>query len=84
MAAGDAPPQRPAFADEVVLADELIEAPRTHPGGQRLALGRWLEERLVTGADGTAGSGHVPPMVARWMGLSTAASLMWMWWCAIS
>lgn len=46
MAAGKTAAQRSALADEVVLADELVEAPRSHPGGQRLALRRWLEERL--------------------------------------
>ena len=65
VATGDAPAQRTALADEVRLADELVEAARAHPGGQRLALGRWLEERLRAGADGTSGGGHVPPMVAR-------------------
>ena len=39
-----------ALADEVLLADELVEAPRAHPGGQRLALGRGLEQRLRAGA----------------------------------
>ncbi len=37
-----------ALAHEVGLADELGERPRAHPGGQRLATGRGLEEgRLV-------------------------------------
>ena len=56
----------PRSPTRCVLADELVQAARPHPGGQRLALGRWLEERLGSGADGTAGGGHVPPMVARW------------------
>ena len=64
--AGDAPPQRAALTDEVRLADELVQAARAHPRGQRLGFGRWLEERLGSGADRTAGGGHVPPMVARW------------------
>jgi hypothetical protein len=57
MAAGETAPQRPALTDEVVLADELVEAARSHPRGQRLALGRWLEQRLGTGAacPGTSG-----------------------------
>ena len=38
------------LADEVFLADKLIEGTRAHPGGQRLSLGWWLEERLRTGA----------------------------------
>ena len=46
MASGDAAAERAAFADEVLLADELRERPRSHPSGERLALGRWLEERL--------------------------------------
>src|SRR5918995_2665550 len=62
VAAGDAPAQRSALADEVLLADELLEVARAHPGGQRLAFGRWLEERLRTGAHGAAGSGAGPPM----------------------
>lgn len=65
MAAGDAPAQRAALPDEVRLADELVQAARAHAGGQRLAFGRWLEENLGSGADGTAGGGHVQPMVAR-------------------
>ena len=66
MTAGDAPAQGSALADEVILAHELGEAARAHAGGQRLALGRWLEERLGTSSDRTARGGHVPPMVARW------------------
>ncbi len=50
VAAGDAPPQRSALADEVFLPDELLEVPRAHPGRERLALGRGLEERLGSGA----------------------------------
>ena len=46
VAAGDAPAQRTSLADEVLLPDELLEVPRSHPGRERLALGRWLEERL--------------------------------------
>ena len=46
VAAGDAAAQRSALADEVRLPDELLEVARAHPRGQRLALGRWLEERL--------------------------------------
>lgn len=58
MAPGDASAQRTAFADEVRLADECIELARAHPGGQRLPLGRGLEERLGTGADGAPGCWH--------------------------
>ena len=46
VAAGDAAPERPALADEVLLADELVEVPRAHPRCERLALGRRLEEGL--------------------------------------
>ena len=54
MAAGDRPSEGPAFADEMLLADELVEAAWTHPGGQRLALGRGLEERLGAGTGESA------------------------------
>ena len=53
MATGDAPPERTALTDEVLLADELVERPRTHPRRQWLTLGRWLEEGLGSGADRT-------------------------------
>ena len=43
-------PERPSLADEVLLADELVERPRAHPRGERLPLRRRLEERLGTGA----------------------------------
>jgi hypothetical protein len=46
VAAGDAPAQGTSLADEVFLSDELFEVPRSHAGRERLALGRWLEERL--------------------------------------
>ena len=62
--ARDAAPERPALADEVLLADELVEVARAHPGGQRLPLGRWLEEGLGSGAVGPPGGWH-GPMVAR-------------------
>lgn len=54
MASGDAATKRAAFTDEVILPDELVETARAHPGGQRLALRRWLEERFGAGADGTS------------------------------
>lgn len=62
MAALEAATERAPLADEMTLADELLEAPRPHPGGQRLALGRWPEERLGTGAGGSgrASGGHDP------------------------
>ena len=56
MAARDAPAQRSALADEVLLADELVERSRAHPGRERLAVGRRLEERLGFGA-GQSGRG---------------------------
>ena len=40
MAAGNGLAQRAALAGEVLLADELIERPRPHSGGQRLAFRR--------------------------------------------
>ncbi len=46
MAAGDAAPERAALADEVLLANELVEASRSHARGERLLLGRRLEQRL--------------------------------------
>ena len=50
MAAGHAPPERTALTDEMLLADELGEVARAHPGRERLLLGRWLEEGLGSGA----------------------------------
>ena len=65
MAAGDAPAERPALADEVLLADELVEVARPHPRGERLPLGRRLEERLGSGA-GRSGGGRAARACARW------------------
>ena len=65
VAAGDAAPERAALADEVLLADELVEVARAHPGGERLALGRRLEEGLGSGAGRVAGRMAWPAMVAR-------------------
>ena len=56
--------ERAAFADEVPLADELVERARSHPRGERLALGRWLEEGLGSGAAGVVGRRAWPAMVA--------------------
>ncbi len=64
MAAGDAAPERAAFADEVLLADELVEVARAHARGERLALGRGLEEGLGSCAGRPPGGWH-GPMVAR-------------------
>ena len=63
MAAGDAPAQGPAIPDEMRLADELLEIPRAHAGGQRLPLGRWLEEGFGSGALGSPRGRHGPAMV---------------------
>ena len=56
--------ERTALADEVLLADELVEVARAHPRGERLALGRRLEEGLGSGAGRPPGGWH-GPMVAR-------------------
>jgi hypothetical protein len=55
MSAGDAASERSALADEMLLADELIEGPWPHPRRERLLLGRRLEERLGPGAGWSAG-----------------------------
>jgi hypothetical protein len=55
MAPLDAPPERPSLADEVLLAHELLEIPRAHPGGERLPLRRWLEEGLRPGSADASG-----------------------------
>lgn len=57
MPAGDAAPERAAFADEVLLADELLERARSHPGRERLALGWRLEEGFGSGAAGAGDGG---------------------------
>ena len=55
----------PRLADEVLLADELLERARSHPRGERLALGRWLEQGFgagaADGADGCGAWGHGRP-----------------------
>ena len=58
MAPGDAPPERSALTDEVLLAHELRERAWSHPRGERLALGRWLEEGFGTGAGLRPGGRH--------------------------
>ena len=50
MAARHAPPEWAPLADEMLLADELGQALRSHPGRERLLLGRRLEERLGSSA----------------------------------
>ena len=64
MAAGDGAAERAALADEVGLADELVEVARAHPRGERLPLGRWPEQGFGAGAGWCAPGGH-GPMVAR-------------------
>ncbi len=64
MAAGDAPAERAALSNEMVLPDELIEVAWPHPGRERLTLGRRLEERFGSGAGEPPGRGH-SRMVAR-------------------
>jgi hypothetical protein len=64
MPAGDAPAERTAFTDEMLLPDELVEIARTHPRREGLSLGRRLEERLWAGTEGSPGGRH-DPMVAR-------------------
>ena len=49
MPTSHAPTQRTTLADEVLLPDELGQVARSHPGGQRLPLGRRLEESLGSG-----------------------------------
>ena len=43
MASVNALPEWPALADEVILADEFVERPRSHPFGEwrRCGLGRF-------------------------------------------
>ena len=64
MAAGDRAAERTALADEVLLADELVERARAHPGGEGLALGRRPEQGFGPGA-GDGAPGRHGPMVAR-------------------
>ena len=59
VAAGDAPAERAALADEVLLPDELVEGPRPHPGG----------ERLAPGGGWNSGSGRAPPGFVRAVGM---------------
>src|SRR6188508_1460212 len=58
MTAGDRAAQRAPLADEVLLADELGEAPWPHARRERLSLGRWLEERFGPGASGARSCGR--------------------------
>lgn len=66
MAAGNGPAQWSTLADEVLLADELGQRARPHPGGERLPLGWRLEERFGTGPGraGRGAPGGHEPMVA--------------------
>jgi hypothetical protein len=58
MAAGDGAAERTTFANEMLLADELIEGSRAHPRRKWLLLGRRLEQGLGAG---TGGSGRGAP-----------------------
>ena len=58
MPAGDAPTERPALPDEMLLPNELAERSGAHPRGERLALGRGLEERLGPRADRSSRAWH--------------------------
>ena len=70
MAARNAPTKWTLLSDEMLLADELVEVARAHPGREWLALRRWLEERFGSSADDPAGGGH-EPMVARAVAVAT-------------
>ena len=48
----------PPVADEMLLPDELVQVARPHPRGQRLPLGRRLEEGLGLGAGQPARGWH--------------------------
>jgi hypothetical protein len=65
MTAGDAAPERAPLANEVLLADELVEASGTHPRREWLLLGRRLEHRLRSsaGQSGRGAPGGHGPMV---------------------
>lgn len=64
MTARDAPAQRAALADEMLLADELVEVARAHPRRERLPLRRRLEQGFRSGAERPLRGWHAP-MVAR-------------------
>ena len=55
VATSDGAAERPALADEVLLAHELLEGSRPHPGRERLALRRRLEKGLGTSAGQASG-----------------------------
>jgi hypothetical protein len=50
MTTRDATRERAALADEVRLADELVQRSGSHSCGQRLPLGRRLKEGLRSSA----------------------------------
>src|SRR6476619_5323268 len=58
MTAGDRAAERAPLADEVLLSDELVEAPRPHARRERLSFGWWLEERFRPGASGAWSCGR--------------------------
>ena len=59
----DAASERTPFADEVLLSDELVKGPRSHPGSQWLPIRRGLEERFGSCPGGASRSGHGASMV---------------------
>ena len=63
MPTSDAAAQRATLTDEVILAHELVQVSRAHPGSKRLSLGRWLEERFRASTK-RAPCGRHRPMVA--------------------
>ena len=64
VAPRDRSAERAAIADEVALADELLERPRAHARGQRLPLGRRSEQGFGLGA-GDGAPGRHAAMVSR-------------------
>ena len=53
MAAVDTLLERSPLADEMLLADELVERPRPHPRGERLGARRRLEQARLLGSRAT-------------------------------
>ena len=58
VTAGDGPAERAALADELLLADELVQVARAHPRGEGLALRRRPEQGFGTGTGDGAPRGH--------------------------
>ncbi len=62
------PSERSARADQPLLADDLVEGPGPHPGGQRLRSRRGSESLLLLGVPGgplDPACGHGPMLQAR-------------------